>query len=272
MRLRLLLAVAFTGTTLLAGYTARESWIPVAGHTAGPRPFFTTVYMTNPATTMNDVTVSFFASAQPHVAPRTIALELGPNQSGAVDLGPQLVGEEGAVGALRIRSTAPLLAEARVFSANAMGTVLHAIPAQFAIGTAESTILHVPAGARYKLYAVETHGFPLYFAVKLMPDNLERRLYLSPNEQRSWDLGELFRGITPSALQITGVNGSGKIIVAGTAIAPQSQDVTAFEMSLPTEARHRLRWPELTAYIAVVLAIIAALFRMRQLTTDNRQP
>jgi len=272
---------------MTAGYASRESWIPVVGHAVGfaGRGFYTTVYLTDSSRSMNDITLSFFASAQPNRSPRSISLQLGPGQTGAVEVGPQLAGEQGAIGALRIHSTGPLIAEARVYSRPAndppgseVGTVVSAIPAQFAIGTGESTLLHAPAGGRYKLYAVETHGFPLYFSVNTSAG--ERRLYLSAHEQRSWDLPD----VQTRALRITGINGSGKIIVAGTAIAAQSQDFTTYEMSLPAEPRHRLRWPELAAYAAIALAIaFAALYRLKALgsrlsgvgptpTADSREP
>jgi hypothetical protein len=209
---------------------------------------------------MNDITLSFFASARPHSAPRSISLRLGPHQTGAFEVGTQLTGDAGAIGALRIRSSAPLIADARLYSRAAsevapaeVGTVLEAIPAHDAIGTGESSVLHMPAGLRYKLYAVETHGFPLYFSVSV--DHAERRLYLSPNEHRIWDIGELFPGVRSPALRVTGINGSGKIIVAGTAISMVSEDFVAFEMSHPAAPRHRMRWPEIVAYAAVAMAI-----------------
>lgn len=275
-RSAILLAAWFLTTAdLIAGYATRDAWIPVVGHAIGyaGRGFYTTVYLTDTDTSqaINDITLSFYAAAQPHVAPRQITLQLGPQQTATVDVGPQLVGDAGATGALHIHSTGRLAATARVYSRGAnetpaaeVGATLNAIPSQYAIGTGESTLLHVPAGARYKIYAAETHGFPLYFAVMTMPGSAERRLYLSPNEQRSWDLEELFHGTTATSLQLTGVSGSGKIIVAGTSIAQTSQDFAVWEMLLPTEPRNRMRWPELAAYSAVAIALaLAAAYRMK---------
>ena len=267
-----LTALLFAATNLVAGYASRDAWISVVGHAIGARGFYTTVYLTSTAHSKNDITLSFHAAAQPHAAARESKLQLDPDATGSIDIGPELVGEAGAIGSLHITATGPFIATARVFSraANApvgteVGTAINAIPAEYAIGTSESTLLHVPAGSRYKIYAAETHGFPLYFAVMTMPGSAERRLYLSANEQRSWDLEELFHGTSATSLRITGVSGSGKIVVAGTSIEADSQDFTAWEMSLPTEPRHRLRWPELTAYAAVALAIVlAAIYRMKR--------
>lgn len=260
-------------TRVHAGYAARDSWIPVAGHTvtADGRGFNTTIYLSDSSRSMNDVTLSFYLTAQPNIAPRQLKLQLGPGQTAAVDIGSQLSGDaKSAIGALHIRATAPLVAAARVSSGgesrgSEVGGVVNAIPSQFAIGAGESAVLHVPSGSRYKLYAVETRGFPLYFSVVTTPAVGERRLYLAAHEQRSWDLEELFRALSVSSLQISGVNGSGKIIVAGTSIASQTRDFAAWEMSLPTEPRHRMRWPELAAYTAVALAlVIAAIYNMKK--------
>lgn len=281
----LIAALSIFATHLFAGYAARDSWLPVAGQTtggAGGRAFYTTVYLTDVSLKQNDVKLSFYASAQPNVPPRVMSTTIGPNQTAAIDIGPQLTGETGGTGALHIESSAPLLVDAHVFSrvVNApagsnVGTVMTAIPSQFAIGTAESTLLHVPAGARYRIYAAETRGFPLYFSVMTSPGPSERRLYLSEHEQRSWDLDELFRGIPVSALRISGVNGSGKIVVAGTSIAEVSQDFSAWEMSLRAVPRNRLRLPELIAYVAVALTLLAAAIvrlRSRGARPEDRGP
>lgn len=280
-----LAACFLSAAQLFAGYAARVSWLPVVGRATGfaGRGFYTTLYLTNTSDASNSIVLSFFASAQPRLPPRTVTIRIAARETRVVDVGPQLAGGGGGIGALQIRSSDELIAEARVFSRGAgqapgteVGTVLHAIPAHFAIGTAESSLIHTPVAAgRSKLYAVETKGFPLSFAVKPMPSTAqgtERRLYLSAHEQRSWDVAELFPGAEPAALQLTGINGSGRIIALGTSIAAQSQDFNAFEMSLPERPRHRAPWPELLAYTAVAIALaLAALYGMKKPGLDKRQ-
>lgn len=267
-----ILAVSLAATNTFAGYPSRDSWLPIAGHVSGAadRVFYTTIYLTSVARKTNDVTLSFYPSAQPDVTPRAVKLQLAPNQTAAVDAGPQLVGEAGAIGAIHVHSSRNVIASCRIFSPPAPGAVFNAIPQQFAIGTRESTLLHVPSGGRYKLYAVETRGFPLYFSVMAEPGGNERRLYLAAHEQRSWDLSELFAAMNVTALRVTGVNGSGKIVIAATFNSTTSQNFAAFEMSLPTQSRHRMRWPESLAYIAVALAIIVAIAMRRGPRTEDR--
>ncbi|GAC1436819.1 MAG: hypothetical protein NVSMB68_08850 [Thermoanaerobaculia bacterium] len=259
---------------LFAGLASRDSWVPVAGHTlgsAGGQAFSTTLYLTNSTPSASSVTLSFYPSAQPHVTPRDMTLQIAPNATVTVDIGLQLTGEGGGTGALHIASSGALLADARVLSRapnapprSEVGTVLSAIPSELAIGTGDSTLLHVPSGGRYRIYAVETQGFPLLFSVMTMPGSAERRLYLSAHEQRSWDLDELFRGAAVSSLRLTGINGSGKIVAVGTSSLELSHDFSAWEMSLPVERRPRMAWPETIAYLAVALALAtSAAYRSR---------
>lgn len=280
-----LLAFLFA-VPLFAGYTSTRAWIPVVGEAsgAGGRGFYTTLLVANTSGTANDLELEFFAAAQPGRAPSTTRLQLGPSQAGRIVIGPDLVGRSGGgVGALRVSGSAPFVAAARVFSRGAndpasseVGMTLNAIPAAFAIGSGESTTLLAPsATGRYKIYAVETAGFPITFAIAPFDVNGRsfppRRLYLGAHEQRSWTLQEVF-GAAPGAiasLQLSGVNGSGRIIALGTETAPLSQDFSAYEMTLPTKARHRMRAPELAAYVAVALAIVVAAFLARRRNTTT---
>lgn len=269
---RIAVGIAFAALPLAAGYATRDAWISVAGHAvgAGGRRFETTVYMTDVSRSANDVTLTFFPAGAPAPTQRSIQLHLGANQSAAIDVGPQLTGDAGAIGALHIVSTRALMSEAHLYSiapgdhrTAAIGEVLSAVPSDFAIGTGDSTLVHVPAGARYKLYAVETTGYPLYFSIG--SGRIDRRVMLRPREESSWDLGALLPGAQPSVLRITGINGSGKIIVLGTAVAEGGEDFSAYEMMMPAKPRHRMTWPEMTAYVVAALAIgLTALYRMKK--------
>lgn len=266
------IAISIVVPSLFGGYAATDAWVPVAGHAtgAGGRHFETTLYLTNTSRSADVVTVSFFPAGEPPATQRSIRLQIAANGTAVVDVGPQLAGDAGGIGALHVRSSGPLLTEAHLYShlenqplESAVGEVLNAIPATFAIGTGDHTFVQVPPASRDKLYAVETNGFPLYFSVA--SGGTERRLLVRAHEQRSWDLASVFAGAPVSTLRITGINGSGKIIVLGTAIAEQSQDFTAYEMMLPTRARHRMTWPEMTAYAAVAIAIaLTAIYRLKK--------
>jgi len=250
-------------TALVAAYASRDAWIPVAGKTAGAtgRNFDTNLYITDLSKSANDVTISFFPLGASDIS-RSLTVHLRAGQSKVVSVGPELTGTETGIGALQVRSTGALMAQAHLFTTD-FGDVVNAIPSPFAIGAGDATIVQVPPAGRYRLYAVETTGFPLYFSVA--SGRGERRLIIRPHEHRVWDLADILPGPRDSALTITGVNGSGKIIVLGTAIAEQTQDFSAYEMLMPTKARHRMTWPEMTAYAAVAVAIAcSAIYRMKR--------
>lgn len=253
---------------VVAGYATRDAWIAVVGHSTGAagRHFETTIYVTPSSHDETDVTLAFYPASQENKsAPREITLHVAAGQTAAVDLGSQLTGDAGAIGALHIRSVHPVVAEAHLYShlenqprSAEVGEIVNAIPAEYAIAAGNTTFVHVPSGTRYKLYAAETNGYPLYFSVT--SGTSERRLLLGAHGERSWDLAELLPGAQPATVTVTGVNGSGSIVVVGTAIAEQSQDFNVYEMAIPARARHRMTWPEMTAYAAVAFAIGATAF------------
>ncbi|HEX7151067.1 MAG TPA: hypothetical protein VF618_06230 [Thermoanaerobaculia bacterium] len=260
MRPFLLLVLTVLTTPLFATYTARDLYVPVAGRitAADGREFLTTVSLTNPAIEATGVTISFLKAGQPNPAPRQQKLRLDGNESREIAL------EEQFLGALRIEADRDVLAEARVYS-RANGAGFNAIPAAFAIGTGESAIVQGAAAERYRIYAVETVGHPLYVTATLLDEDgrgvAQKRIFLGPREQRTFELAELFPQKRGSAIRLTGFNGSGKIIATGAQVATESRDTTPFEMSFPTAPRHRVKKTEAAAYAAVALAIVIAAVR-----------
>lgn len=251
---------------VLAGYAGRDLWVPVVGRTASAdRTFFTTISITNLSGDPVDIALSYFPSAQPSQAPRSIALRIGPRLTRLYEFGSDLMTPDRPVGSLRIQADRLVTAEAHIYSrapnttAGAdVGAAIQAIPAEFALGTGETTVLHGSTEeSRYRLYTAETSGFPLYFSVTLQDDGgretATRRYYVGPREQRVWDVPGRF-----VSLRIAGINGSGRIVALGTRIANESQDMTAYEMSLPEKPRHRMPRVELLAWMGAAVAVAAA--------------
>lgn len=263
MRLAAALLLSIT-TPAFAGLAAREVWLPIAGRAlAGDgRMFLTTVTITNSSEREAAVTLSYFSSASPNKPPRSFGLRIAPRSTATHELGPELVLSDGPTGALRITSDVPIEAAGRVHSGT-VGSTFNAIPREMAIASGESTRLRSGGAAvPYRLYAVETKGHPLYFAVRLFNAGGRhlgsRRLYLSALEQRAWNFNEAF-----TSMEIEGINGSGAIIAAGSATSTESRDVTAFEMELPSRPRHGLGWPERAAYGAAAAVLLVAAVRRR---------
>ena len=271
IRVALCLLFVFA-TPLAAAYSSKDLFIPIFGRGAGGdgRRYETTFTLTNPSTKPADVKLSFMRAGQPNPNPFTTSVKLAPNQTRRFDpVGAELLGVPAAFGAIRIEAEVPVLAHARLFSslpgepaARSVASSFNAIPAQFSAGTGDSAIVQgISDGSdfRYKLYVVETTGQPLTFALSLLDANgraiVTTHEYVSGHEQRSWDLA------TPGAavLRVNGMNGNGRVIVAGAQIATGSQDGTAYEMSFATTPRWRLPAGEVAAYVAAGAALVAAI-------------
>ncbi|HEX9985885.1 MAG TPA: hypothetical protein VGF69_21675 [Thermoanaerobaculia bacterium] len=275
MRVLLLLITLTLSLPAFAGYTAPDLYIPIAGRVAGHdgRQFLTTVSLTNPSGEPVTVTISFLRTAVANPAPRSLALQLAPNESRNVELDAQLLGTD-TVGALRIQATGDVLAQANVYSrmagetaARNVGATFNALPASAAIGTGESAIVQGLAGEgfRYRLYVVETVGHPLYFTATLLDVNgrtvAQKRFFVSPREQRTFEFTAEFPNVRAASLRLTGFNGSGKIVATGAQVTLESRETTPFEMSFPAAPRHRLQMTETLAYVAVGLSIVVAAVR-----------
>lgn len=273
---RIALALTLSASTAaLAATAARDAYIPIAGRAvgAGGRTFDTTVWITNVSEKPASVTLSFLRAAQPNLAPFTYTQRLAPSEIRRIVLPNYLLGTAG-VGALRVRSSGDVLATAHVFSigageseTKAVGASIDAVPAEHAIGSNEVTMVQGIAtpGTRFKLYVVETSAHPLYFTVTLIDGRGralgQKRYFIGAREARTFDIQAEFPKAPPSAvaLRVAGVNGSGKVIACGVAVATESQDSTAFAMAIPSTLRHRMPGAEIAAYAigAVALAIAA---------------
>jgi hypothetical protein len=274
--LALLLPVLFIATPLVAAVATRDAYVPIAGRAsgAGGRGFFTSVWVTNVADEPASVTLSFLHSARANPSPFTYTQRLAPGELRKIELPDYLLAGGAGIGALRVQSTRDVLTEAHVYSvvageaqSRAVGAAIAAIPAQYAIGSNESTFVQGVAtpGTRYKLYVVETVGHPLYFTLTLADARgrtiAEKRCFVSGREQRAYDVQAAFPNRAGAMLKIRGFNGSGKIVATGVAVSTESQDSTAFSMLLPSQSRHRMPAGELLAYVAIAVAAVASALR-----------
>jgi len=262
-----------TANSLLAAYASRDAVLPVAGRATGAdgRLFQTALWITNASERDGvDVTLTFHP-ANEKLPSHTSSLKLAPAETRVIDpIDANILGVPDALGALRIAASGDVLATARVYS-RGVATSFNATPVQFAIGNGESATLQgvAPAGGRYKIYVAEVAGMPLDIAVSLLDARGvslgSKRMYIDKNRQVTADAAELFPAFTSgtAALRIDGVNGGGRVVVAGSQIARDTQDSTPFEMSFTTTPRDRLGVWEALTYIAVAAAAGAALVLRR---------
>lgn len=249
----------------------RVMWIPIAGHSVGAagREFATTVTVTNNSDHGADVTLAFVPAGKPDPRRRVAQFHLSPRSTHVHHI-RDLVTQGETSGAVRLESSEPVVAHARVTSRAttgdpAVGAVLDAIPQNAAIGSGERTILSGPSeGSRYTLHAVETAGHSLILIASTYDGAgrrlRSRRLYLAAHEQRSWAFEGPF-----ASLSIGAMSGSGKAIFAASEIVQGTQDIMAHEMSMTAAPRHRLSRGEIVAYTAAAMAIaVAAIFQRKR--------
>ncbi|HKS22950.1 MAG TPA: DUF5719 family protein [Thermoanaerobaculia bacterium] len=246
---------------LSAAYSARDVVLPIAGRAGGAdgRLYLTALWITNPSERDAVEAKLTFHPADDKLPPHASSLHLNAGETRVLD--PL---DENGLGALRIEATRDVVATARVYS-QGMATSFAAMPVQFAIGNGESATLQgvAPAAGRYKIYFAEVSGNPLDISVSLVDARGAtlgtKRMYIDRDRQVTSDVGDLFPQFTAgtATLRIEGVNGGGRIVVAG------AQNSTPFEMSFTTTPRDRLGLWEAIAYIAVAAAAAAALFIRR---------
>ena len=273
-------AIVLAASSALAGYPSRDQVVPIAGRAknAAGRQFLTALWLTNSdERSAAEVTLSFLPSGHANPSPRRVRLVLGAGASRVFDpLGDDLLGSGDVLGAVRVESTTNVIAHARIYSLEAaggtMGMGFAAIPTRHAVGNGASAILQGIAlgNSRYRMFIVETAGAALSVAITLRDlDGKalgEKRVYVDTFEHIRADVHELFPTVQADRAVITvrGVNGNGRVVVAGAQIAAGSEDPSAFEMSFAPEPRSHIGWPEAAVYIAVAAAVVIALLVRRR--------
>lgn len=267
----------FIATPLLAAYASRDVVLPVAGRATGAdgRLFLTALWITNPSERDAVRATLTFRPAAEKLPLHASTLTLKPGETLVIDpIDAAILGVADALGSLRIEATHDVLATARVYSrmpgesgARSLATSFNAMPVQFAIGSNESTTLQgiAPADGRYKIYIAEVAGAPLDVTLTLVDGRgaalAAKQMYIDTDRQVTTDVADLFPQFTSgtATLHIAGMNGSGRVVVAGSQIARESQDSTPFEMGFTTTPRNRLGVWEALTYIAVAAAAVVAL-------------
>jgi hypothetical protein len=286
VRALIISALLLVASSAFAAYPARDLVIPIAGRAknAAGRQFLTALWLTNTdERSAAEVTLSFLPSGHANPSPRRVRLVLGAGASRVFDpLDAELLGSADVLGAVRVESTTNVIAHARIYSLEAaggtMGMGFAAIPARHAIGNGESAVLQGIAlgNSRYRMFIVETSGAALSVAITLHDlsgKSLgEKRIYVDTFEHIRADVHELFPTVQADRAVITvrGVNGNGRVVVAGAQIAAGSEDPSAFEMSFAPEPRSHIGWPEAAVYVAVAAVAGVALVRRRRPAVEVR--
>jgi hypothetical protein len=256
---RLLLVSLLMARPVVAGYAARDLVFPIIGRasSANGQTFTSSLWITNVSQRPAIATMAFLESGHANPSPRRLRVEIAPGATRVFD--PL----DAPLGAVRIESNVDLVASARI-STSELAASCAAVPARFAIGNGQSTVLHgyVSGGGQYKLYVVEISGQPLAYTVTVSDAagriRAEKRLYVDRGEEAQIDLTELFPRTDGTVVKIEGINGSGKIIALAMQRMPGTRDFDSYEMSFPAPPRFAMSWVEGATYVLVAVAAIAA--------------
>ncbi|HEY2322428.1 MAG TPA: hypothetical protein VGJ82_06135 [Thermoanaerobaculia bacterium] len=255
---------------ILLAVAARDLFLPVAGRIHDPlHDIRTNVTLRNPSSSEAHARVQFIPTGGTSAQPKSVDAVVPPNATRTVDP----FGDEYALGALRITSDQPLLADGRIVTPLSSASFEARSPKE-SITAGEAarldgfTFTHA-ATATNRLYVIETAGDALQYSVivraadgKVIAQNIN---LIHPFEQHSLDLDHDFPTVAAqnASVLVRGLNGGGGIVAAAAITQRSNNAITAREMTV-TEHRDRgLSRTEKVAYAAIALFIIGAALRRR---------
>jgi hypothetical protein len=251
----ILLAAAGPST---ASFPDDDLFLPSVGRAVGSQgsQWHTTLWLYNPGSAAADVSISLLRRDQANTSPeqQTVTVPAGSTLTFPDSL-YELFGLDTALGALRVRSSIPVVAGARVYNQpgdsvrESQGQLIAGIPSRLAVGPGEST--DIPAVAqpadgsfRTNFGLVETTGSSAEVSVTLLDaDGVELAsgsFTLRPFEAFQHSLASLAPDATVASgrLRVTVTGGSGAVLAFASAVANGvlSQDPTTLEMDLDPSA------------------------------------
>ena len=216
--------------------------------------WMTTLWVSNGGATATDVEMAFLERNVSNVSPLLYRATLAAGESRSWDDAVRtLFGRMGAAGAIRVRSTKEVLVVSRTYNdadgdlRNSVGTSLDALPTGMAAGLGRtSTFLGVtPDGTgtfRNNVGVVEVDGKAITLRIVLRGGNGvtlgTAEAPVRALEMKQFAVAELFPGATaPTAtLEMTVVEGDGRVVGFSTLIPNGSNSPTGFGMSLDTQS------------------------------------
>lgn len=254
--LLVLICALFVGVAAQAAFPGNDVIVAVAGRAAGVggSDFDSTLWITNPSTSVADVEIAFLRSGQGNASPVKTTDRLQPGQTKTYESAvSKLFGITG-VGALRVRSNVEVLVSSRSFNrsasgdAGSQGVILEGVPAEFGIGSGKSAVLQGVrhnADFRYNIFLVETTGGTAVVKLRLTDANDqflgESQVVLQPFEHRSLSSASLLTAALPgdATARISVTDGDGHVLVAGSQVANTSQDGSVFTMGYASDLLHQ---------------------------------
>lgn len=237
-----------------ASFSGADLFVPAVGRAAGQQgsAWYTSLWLHNPGAEPAQVTVELLRRGQANPRPELQALTVPAGATLAfADCLIELYGLESALGALRIRSTQPVVAGARVFNQpgeslrESQGQLMPGLPGRLAVAAGGSTDIPgvaQPANGDFRTNfgLVETRGGDVEVELVLFDEAgvelASGSLDLRPFEPVQISLAELAPDAAVSAgrLHVAVTGGSGAVLAYASAVAngTLSQDPTTLTMEL----------------------------------------
>ena len=255
---------------ILLAVAARDLFLPVGGRIHDPvHDIRTTVTLHNTTAAEAHAKVQFIPTAGTPSQPKTLDVAIPPGSARDVDP----FGDEYALGAFRITSDQPLLANGRIVTPNSSAS-FEALSPEESITAGEAarldgfTFTHA-ATETNRLYLIETAGDALQYTVIIRGTNgkvVAQDLHLiHPFEQHALDLDHDFPMLAAqnASVLIRGLNGGGSIVAAAAVTKRANGEITVREMKVTEHHSRGLSGVEKLAYAAIALFIMGAALRRR---------
>jgi hypothetical protein len=248
------LVLAGFAVPVLASFSGTDIFIPSVGRgpgTAGSE-WYTCIWVYNPGSTPVNAQYFFLERNQANPTPAMFPDVIQPGAAIRIDNIVQMMfGQANKFGALRVVASEKLFISARVYSKStggedkdSVGQFFAGIPANFAIGSGQSTQLvgvyqtapQSDSQFRYNFGFVEVTGNAVTVRVTARDfanENLGSKEYrLGAFEPRQYNITDLLSGVdSPNLrLEVQVVAGSGKVVAFGSGLANRSNDPSTFEM------------------------------------------
>lgn len=262
-----------------ASVPSREINFPIAGEalSADGSHFYTGLWITNLSQRPASLNFEFVQAGTSSVRTVGEPVTLSPFETRRWrDVNKEILRTPLALGALRIKATAPITGTIRIERQRSddrgidrRASSFNGIPAEMAIGKGQQAVLQGvvrgPIGTnRYNLFLSEVRGHPLAIEVEFREEGRTivggERYVLHPFEQRTISVDALLPGITlhDGTATVKATSGPGRIVAAGARLDSVTGDTTPFEMSYDTAVPSLIRpseWIPLGFAALVSLAI-----------------
>ncbi|MGQ9753007.1 MAG: hypothetical protein ACUVRE_10345 [Thermoanaerobaculaceae bacterium] len=250
-----IVVLALVPALAFAGFTGTDLYLPSVGSAMGVAPWYTTVWVYNPAS--SPVTVTFYLlKRQPNPSPLSFTDTIPPGDVKRYDDAIQFMFGQSVFGALRVVADQKVLVSSRIYARqqgagerDSKGQFFAGIPASFAIGAGEETQVvgvrqtstdKALSDFRFNVGVVETTGAACTVELKLFDETGaqvggSQTWSLGPREQRQEAVAAIFgTGNLPNhRVQVRVIGGSGKVLAFGSLVANGSDDPSTMEMVYP---------------------------------------